>query len=263
MKKKQKDCLKNNHFVMFQLKKTKFKKLNNVDTLSKLPFYDKLNIIKTAKTLKTYAKSYSFEIIKDKDGSMNNLLVQLETSKPVIKNSFKYLLIEIKGSKYQITLKILLSKKKGNGDTEFGNVYFNSKTKTVIDINKYGLDKSFQDVSYRLYNWINEYITIEYIHGEYINISIYSPLLGSTYNELPDELKNSMKGLINIQNNICINVFCFENDLVYPVHISKQKFEEYIDLLLINDENKMHYVYIKDFNRFMSNKAKYKNKKHF
>ena len=30
---------------------------------------------------------------------------------------------------------------------------------------------------------------------------MYSPLFGSTYNELPDKLKNSMKGLINIKNN--------------------------------------------------------------
>ena len=34
-----------------------------------------------------------------------------------------------------------------------------------------------------------------------------------------------------------------------------------MDLLLINDENKSHYVYIKDFNRFMFNKTKFNNKK--
>ena len=68
---------------------------------------------------------------------------------------------------------------------------------------------------------------------------------------------------IEQENNICINVFCYENSLIYPVHISKPKFEDYIDLLLINDENKSHYVYIKDFNKFMFNKTKHKNKKHF
>ena len=34
-----------------------------------------------------------------------------------------------------------------------------------------------------------------------MNISIYSPLIGSTYIELSDELKSPMKGLINIKNN--------------------------------------------------------------
>ena len=36
-----------------------------------------------------------------------------------------------------------------------------------------------------------------------------------------------------------------------------------MDLLLINDENKSHYVYIKDFSKFMFNKTKHRNKKHF
>ena len=50
----------------------------------------------------------------------------------------------MKGFKYQITLKVYLSKQKGNGDTEFSTVYFNSTTKTVINRNKYGLNKSLQ-----------------------------------------------------------------------------------------------------------------------
>ena len=36
-----------------------------------------------------------------------------------------------------------------------------------------------------------------------------------------------------------------------------------MDLLLISNENKSHYVYIKDLNKFMCNKTKNKNKKHF
>ena len=68
---------------------------------------------------------------------------------------------------------------------------------------------------------------------------------------------------IEQKNNICINVFCYENDLVYPVHVSKQKFEDCMDLLLIDNENKSHYIYIKDFNIFMFNKTKHRTKKHF
>ena len=36
-----------------------------------------------------------------------------------------------------------------------------------------------------------------------------------------------------------------------------------MDLLLIIDENKSYYIYIKHFNRFMCYKTKNKNKKHF
>ena len=36
-----------------------------------------------------------------------------------------------------------------------------------------------------------------------------------------------------------------------------------MDLLLLIDKNKSHYVYIKDFDRFMFHKTKNKNKKYF
>ena len=64
---------------------------------------------------------------------------------------------------------------------------------------------------------------------------------------------------IEVKNKICINVFCYENKLAYPVHISDQKFENSMDLLLISYQIKSHYVYIKDFNKSMFNKTKTKN----
>ena len=68
---------------------------------------------------------------------------------------------------------------------------------------------------------------------------------------------------IEKQNNICINVFCYENGLTYPIYVSREKFSDSMDLLLIFDENKSRYVYIKDFNRFMFSRTKNKNKMHF
>ena len=44
-------------------------------------------------------------------------------------------------------------------------------------------------------------------------------------------------GKIEKKNNICINVFCYENNLVYPVHILNQNFEDCMDLLMITNEN--------------------------
>ena len=35
------------------------------------------------------------------------------------------------------------------------------------------------------------------------------------------------------QNNICINVFSYKNNLTYPVYISDRKFENFIHLLLM------------------------------
>ena len=51
--------------------------------------------------------------------------------------------------------------------------------------------------------------------------------------------------------------------MIFPIHISDQKFEDLMDLLLLINNDKSHYVYIKHFNRFMFHKTKNKNKKWF
>ena len=80
-------------------------------------------------------------------------------------------------------------------------------------------------------------------------------------------IKLSMSGndfnKIETKNNLYMNVFCYENKLTFPINISDQKFENLMDLLLMIDENKSHYVYIKDFDRFIFHKTKNKNKKWF
>ena len=49
----------------------------------------------------------------------------------------------MKKFKYQIPVKVLLCKYKGNVDEDSACVYFNSATKTVIN-SEYILDRSFQ-----------------------------------------------------------------------------------------------------------------------
>ena len=58
-------------------------------------------------------------------------------------------------------------------------------------------------------------------------------------------------------------MFCYENGLVFPIYSSNQDFEGTMDLLHLIDDDKSHYVYIKDFDRFMFYKTKSKNKKWF
>ena len=59
---------------------------------------------------------------------------------------------------------------------------------------------------------------------------------------------------IETKNNIYINVFCYENKMTLSIYISDQKCEDSIDLVFVTDENKSHYVYINDFDRFNKNK---------
>ena len=186
---------------------------------------------------------------------------------------------------------------------------------------RFKLEHAFQQILYRIDAWINKGLDwiIESIESQYINISTYRPLVGSSYIDLSIQLKHPKKRLINIknndqkcfllchvrhinplkehperitkidreiacnlnydkikflvkekdfekieiQNNICINVFCYENEMVFPIYVSDQKFENSMDLLLLINDNKSHYVYIKYFNTFMFHKTKNKNKKWF
>ena len=112
--------------------------------------------------------------------------------------------------------------------------------------------------------------------------------------ELPKELQHPRKGLMNVldgvvleifinkldytnvefpvmikdipkvekQNNINVNVFGWKNSSAFPIYISSfhsTQHKEVINLLFY----KNHYVLINNFNRFMYNYTKHKDKKHF
>ena len=125
-------------FFNKSIKKTKVKRLKNIDQLIELSFYEQLSIIKTDQAFSGYAMSYKVKIIERKDPG-----IQLEASKSSIKDLFSDLLNETKGFKYQITIKVLLKKYKHNGEIEFAPVCFNSFTKAVIN-HRFKLENSFQ-----------------------------------------------------------------------------------------------------------------------
>ena len=79
----------------------------------------------------------------------------------------------MKGFEYQITVAVLVGKRKEIKNIEYGPAYFNSATKTVIN-SEYNLDKYLQHILCRLDNWINEGSgwIVESKNGEYVIISI-------------------------------------------------------------------------------------------
>ena len=83
------------------------------------------------------------------------------------------------------------------------------------------------------------------------------------YNRIEFPVQEKVFSKVEVQNNICINVFGYENKLVFPIYVSNKEHRDSIDLLLLIRDNKSHYVYIKGFNRFMFHKTKNKNKKWF
>ena len=58
-----------------------------------------------------------------------------------------------------------------------------------------------------------------------------------------------------------VNDFGYENK-VYPLYTSKKSYNLTLNLLLITEKEKFHYVFIKDFNRLLFSRTKHKGKKH-
>ena len=79
------------------------------------------------------------------------------------------------------------------------------------------------------------------------------------YNGIKFPVSNKDFLKISLMNKININVFSYEDKIIYPIYLSGQSFNDVLDLLLINN----HYVLIKDFKRLMFNKTKSENKKWF
>ena len=60
---------------------------------------------------------------------------------------------------------------------------------------KFSLENVFQEIFYRVDNWINEASgwILELIESQYINVLTYRALSGSSYIKLPVELKSPKK----------------------------------------------------------------------
>ena len=234
----------------------------------------------------------------------------------------------MKGLKFIETLEVMFEKdnidsKTGKRVSIYKTAFFNGKAKTItkVDDIEPKLNMSRQEILNVIDKWVSESSgwVIDRIDSHYIDITTYKPSHGSSYIELPTELRNPKKGLINIkneddecfrwchikhlnpqeknpqrikkedkkminelnydgidfplsqkhhkkvkkQNSIRINVFSFENEQPFPIHISKETFEDQMNLLLITKDRKKHYILIKDFNTFMYNQSKHKERKHF
>ena len=104
-------------------------------------------------------------------------------------------------------------------------------------------------------------------HVRHINpVKIHPERITQTNKELVNDLDYDGVGFPVQEKNFSeITTFvskCFVMK-TFTVYNSDQKFENLMDLLLVINDNKSHYVYMKDFDRFMFHKTKNKSKKYF
>ena len=106
----------------------------------------------------------------------------MSVSKNHINNLFDELLIEKRGFKCIIRVKIILKKRINDNEFDLKTLHFNSLVKTVIN-QRYHLNDSFKEILNLLDVWINEGSgwVIGEIKGLCFNISNYEPLLGGSY----------------------------------------------------------------------------------
>ena len=83
------------------------------------------------------------------------------------------------------------------------------------------------------------------------------------YSEIEFPVTTKQFNKIEKNNNININVFGYEEKQPYPIYISKERYEDHMELILITKDENKHYVLIKDFNKFMYNQTKHKERKNF
>ena len=285
---------------------------------TKKPVPTPRTIIKqTDKALKGFAKSYEINIRNNRDP-----LAQIQNTRNGAERQLTTLLNEMKGLKYVETLKVTFEKISADVIVE-KSAYFNSTSQTIInemEINE-ALQMSKQNILNKIAQWISEGSgwTVQSVDSHYLNIVKYEPMKGSSYIQLPNELRNPKKGLINMknednecfrwchirhlnqqdkypqrikksdkeyvnkldysgvefpiavkhynriekQNSVNINVFGYENKQPYPIYVSKEKYEDHMELLLVTEKENKHYVLIKDFNRFMYSQTKHEHRKHF
>ena len=163
-----------------------------------------MKIKERKKGLKGVVQSFELEIISTKDPRMLFSIARNSFTKKLAQ------LLNQKGSyKGYLTLRLELKKKKilqdGEEAYEFTQPYFNSTTTTILnelDIQDF-YDKAVEEILNRIARWIfkGSGWVIERIINFYLNIVSYVPLKGRSYFPLPEELRNSLKGLINLQND--------------------------------------------------------------
>ena len=156
-------------------------------------------IEETNRAMKGYTSSYNISIKHNKDP-----LLQLQNTRLAIGNHIKKVLSAMRGLKFIETLKVTFSKHQGDGFI-YKTAYFNSKAQTII--NDISINEALQLTKQQILNIIAQWISessgwiIKSVDSHHLNIVKYEPMKGSSYIQLPQELRNSAKGLINMKNN--------------------------------------------------------------
>ena len=151
------------------------------------------------KALKGYTKSFEIGIRNTKDP-----LLQLQNTRKAVEIHLTKTLTSMQGFKFVEALKVTFSKMTGDGII-YKTAFFDSKAQTII--NDLEIAESLKVSEQQILNFVAVWVSegsgwsVKSIDAHYLNIVKYEPMKGSSYIQLPTELRNSAKGLINLKND--------------------------------------------------------------
>lgn len=108
--------------------------------------------------------------------------IQLTETQKSIEYLLEKQLDEMKGFKFNETLKVTFEKQTGENQTTIKPAYFNSNTQTII--NDDDVSETLQTIKQEILNSIGSGWTIESVGEHYVNLVKYKPLKGSSYIQL-------------------------------------------------------------------------------
>ena len=156
------------------------------------------------KALKGHAKSYEIEL-QDNLNPLNHFT----KTRPQTESHLEDLLKTMKGFKFIETLEVTFEKdtidsKTGKHVSIYKTALFSGKAKTITKVDDIEPEPNMsrQEILNVIDKWVSEGSgwVIDRLDSHYLNVTLYKPLNGSSYIELPTELRNPKKGLINIKN---------------------------------------------------------------
>ena len=187
---------------------------------------------------------------------------------------------------FLLALKVQLRKDNLDGSEEYTDPVLRHKQGAILQNSeiKGALNQAFPTIQETVEKWTQRESgwVVDRVEVLWLDIARYQPLRGGSYSPLPAVVRSkyptndgldfewidaptpiSQVPKVELQNNLAINVFGWNKEVII-YHLSKQQQEiPRIKLLLIEKAGKFHYARIKDLNRLLHDQSKHKERKHF
>ena len=196
--------------------------------------YNTAIITRNAHDFKGDVATYDVEV-RDRKSLEGSLF----SAKPTINELFTEIRKNTKGFKHYISTKVSAKKWDSSSGTTIYDVIYDCSTSIEVTNQRFYLNKSFERLKQLVGNFFMKGSgwMFDEVQDIWIRISRYDPLAASSFIPLPDELNNSMTGLINIKNQgeddffKCCHLRLINPKKTHPERVTRKRDKEILDSL--------------------------------